>query len=189
MIAVPVPVPELVWELCATWDSPLLLRNLSTTLSWRAQLPSPNSPGLLPPHQSYTDSLPCRNQHSMKSDATGGDLDRAGIECPNVQWIQPRVRQACYWSQQSTSWLLFLFSKVLFVQGKKKLVWQRSGQSETAPQTHSWTLSWRLQKAKCVGTVTSYNFLSGYYVISTIPLPPHCLPFLWQLPEQLLKPL
>lgn len=38
----------------------------------------------------------------MKSDATGGDLDGTGIKCPNVRWIQPRVRQVCNWSQQTT---------------------------------------------------------------------------------------
>lgn len=41
----------------------------------------------------------------------------------------------------NTSWLLFLFSKALFVQVKNKLVWQRSRQSETSPQTYSWTSS------------------------------------------------
>lgn len=100
-MAVPLPVPKLMWVLCATWDSPLVPRNLGTTLSWKVHLPFPNSPCFLPPHRSATASLPCRNQHSMKSDATGGHLDRTGTECPNVQWIQPRVRQACYRSQQT----------------------------------------------------------------------------------------
>ena len=153
-MAVPVPVPELVWVLCPTWDSPLVLRNLDTNHVLKGAT-SFSKFFMLPSTPSYTASLPCRNQHSMKSDATGRDWDRTGIDCPNVQRIQPRVRQGCYRSQQT--------AHIGFYSSSQKPCLYRARTSWFGRDLGHLKLHHKLTYEPCpVSTVTGYNLLSCY---------------------------